>query len=363
MLWDGSQKHFGLRVSRGGAKSFIVLLGSGRRQTIGRFPTITLAEARSKAKRILAERTLGRHQASHVSWQAAVQKFIETCEAKNRARTHTEYARILRSYFPFSATRLSEITKQDIARNLEKLNSIPSQKGHALTVCKIFFRWALTQGFVELDPSAGFKRLRQKKATRILDTDELRKVWAAATEQGHPHGTLVQLLILTGQRRGEIANLRWSWINQKERLIVLPGWAVKNGKDHTFPYGEFVASILEGIPRSGTTDLLFPARVSQERPISGFSKYKQEMNDDVERWTLHSLRRLYRTTHAKIGTPPHIAERLINHASAVASDVEIIYDVWTYMPEMRAAIALWEERLALLLAPHAPANLPTHNAP
>lgn len=87
------------------------------------------------------------------------------------------------------------------------------------------------------------------------------------------------------------------------------------------------------------------------------------MTDDVERWTLHSLRRLYRTTHAKIGTPPHIAERLINHASAVASDVEIIYDVWTYMPEMRAAIALWEQRLSSLLAQRTPANAPQHDAP
>ena len=67
-------------------------------------------------------------------------------------------------------------------------------------------------------------------------------------------------------------------------------------------------------------------------------------------WTLHSLRRLYRTTHAKIGTRREIAERLINHVSAVASDVEQIYDVYDYLPEMRKAVEQFEMHLAAALA-------------
>ena len=76
-LWDGSLKHFGLRVAPGGTKSFLVLLGSGRRQVLGRYTEITLAQARIKAKRILAERTLGRHQTSSVDWQTAIEKFLD----------------------------------------------------------------------------------------------------------------------------------------------------------------------------------------------------------------------------------------------------------------------------------------------
>jgi hypothetical protein len=161
MLWDASTKHFGLRVTHTGVRTFIVLLGSGRRQAIGQFPVITLAEARTKARRILAERTLGRHQTSSIGWDAAVEKFLAACESKNRPRTIAEYGRTLRSYFGFAATRLSEISKQDIARKLEKLNKTPSQQQHALVVIKMFFRWALTQGYVDVDPTAAFTAARR----------------------------------------------------------------------------------------------------------------------------------------------------------------------------------------------------------
>jgi integrase len=60
-----------------------------------------------------------------------------------------------------------------------------------------------------------------------------------------------QLLALTGQRECEIANLRRPWINEKEQTITLPEWVTKNSKEHTFPYGDMVAEILEGI---ATTD-------------------------------------------------------------------------------------------------------------
>ena len=153
-----------------------------------------------------------------------------------------------------------------------------------------------------------------------------------------------------GQRRGEIANLRWSWINEKERTITLPDWIAKNSKEHTFPYGDLVADILETIPRRNTTDLLFPSKVSDERPVSGWSKFKKELADGIQGWRLHDLRRTFRTTHAEIGTPAEIAERLINHAAAVQTDVESIYDVYHYMPQMREAALKFEDYLQTLLA-------------
>jgi len=83
----------------------------------------------------------------------------------------------------------------------------------------------------------------------------------------YPHGMIVQLLLLNGQRRGETANLRWPWIDEKERTITLPEWITKNKKEHTFPYDDMTAAILETVPRRNTTDLLFPSKVSDERPV------------------------------------------------------------------------------------------------
>jgi integrase len=178
-------------------------------------------------------------------------------------------------------------------------------------------------------------------------------VWEGAQSQGYPHGTIVQLLIVTGQRRGEIANLRWPWINEKERLITLPEWVTKNSKEHTFPYGDLVAAILAEVPRRNSTDLLFPSRVSDERPLSGWSKYKKELDElaGVQGYTLHDLRRTYRTIHGALGTPANIGERLVNHVAAVTTEVERIYDQHTYLAEMRAAVEQWEGRFATILLP------------
>jgi integrase len=349
-MWDSVLKHFGVRITPAGVKTFIVLLGSGRRQAIGRYPVLSLAQARDKAKRILAERTLGRHQTASISWQAGTEKFIEARRSGTRPATVAEYERTLKRYFGFGTTRLSEITKQDLSRKLEKLHGTPSQQAHSLVVCKMFFRWALVQGFIDVDPAAAFKRSRQRKRARALRDDELQKVWGAAAEQSYPHGTIVQLLILTGQRRGEIAALRRSWIDEKARTVTLPAEITKNGKEHRFPYDDMVAAILESVPRLNSTDLLFPSRISADRPVSGFSQFKKKMTDGVPTWWLHDLRRTFRTIHGQLGTPPHIAERLINHVAAVASDVEQIYDVYSYLPEMRRAAEAFDAHLAGLIA-------------
>lgn len=188
------------------------------------------------------------------------------------------------------------------------------------------------------------------KRKRILKPEELKRIWETSEEQGYPYGTILQLLIAMGQRRGETANLRWPWINEADRTITLPDTITKNHKEHSFPYGDLVAGILETIPRCNTTDLLFPSKVSEERPLSGWSKYKAELGDGLCAWRLHDLRRTFRTTHAEIGTPAEIGERLINHAAAVQTDVESIYDRYHYMPQMRKAVGAFEEHLGSLLA-------------
>ena len=103
-------------------------------------------------------------------------------------------------------------------------------------------------------------------------------------------------------------------------------------------------------PGTDSTDLLFPSKVSDERPISGWSKFKKALNDNLPPWTLHDLRRTYRTLHGEIGTPSKIGERLINHVAAVTTDVEIIYDQYTYLKEMRVAVESYEHHVVGLLA-------------
>ena len=142
-----------------------------------RHANVEIGHARIKAKRILAERTLGRQQTSSVGWQTAVEKFLEARRSAGaKDRTVEEYERTLKRYFTFGTTPLTEIIKRDISGKLEKLNRVPPRKAHALVVIKMFFRWALQDGYLEIDPTASFKRTKQKKRKRVLSDAELKAV-------------------------------------------------------------------------------------------------------------------------------------------------------------------------------------------
>lgn len=112
------------------------------------------------------------------------------------------------------------------------------------------------------------------KRKRILNEDELTKVWHATVRQGYAHGTVCQLLALTGQREGEVANLRRPWINEIEQTITLPEWITRNSKEHTFPYGNIVAEILEGIPPTSacSQDVTDPRRLTALTVITFFER-------------------------------------------------------------------------------------------
>src|SRR5205085_805654 len=113
-----------------------------------------------------------------------------------------------------------------------------SERAHALVICRAFLRWCVKppRRYLPHSPLEGIELKPGKKRNRILKPEEVESVWQAAATHGYPYGTIVQLLLLTGQRRGEIANLRWPWIDQKEQTITLPDWITKNKKEHTFPY-------------------------------------------------------------------------------------------------------------------------------
>ena len=346
--FDQTTPAFGLRVGKN-RKTWFVIRGRERlRSNIGQYPAVSLADARREAKKLLTEAPA---KGERITFNEAYDAYQEVLKGK-KPRTQLDYKRALGKHLKpkLGTKKLPDIEYEDVIAVTDKLSK--SEKRNTLAVGRTFFRWCVRppRRYIKHSPLEGVELPKIGKRKRILEDQELRTVWSAAKRQGYPHGVICQLLAITGQRRGEIANLRRPWINEKERTITLPEWLTKNKKEHTFPYGDLVASILECIPRWNETDLLFPSRVSNDRPISGWSKYKRELADGCARWTLHDLRRTYRSKHGEIGTPADIAERLINHAAAVQTDVEEIYDRWTYLPQMRAAVDNFDAHFTKLLA-------------
>ncbi len=362
-LWDGALRHFGVRISQGGAKSFIVLVASGRRQAIGRYPTISLADARIEAKRILAEHTLGKRRPGNVAFDDALEDFFAECEQKNRPRTVRDYRRLIHRYFKFGRKPLLQITHEDITGKLPKA---PAERNHALVAIKIFLSWAQKppRRYIPHNPCEGMSPTKRPSRKRVLSDIELSKVLRAALDGADNFSRIVGLLVCTGQRRGEITALERSWISEKEETITLPDRITKNKLDHTFPYGRIAAAIIEGAPRWNDTEYLFPARCEHVRgkpttTFNGFQKAKAEFDErcGVTGWTLHDVRRTFGTRIAELGVPPHVVERLLNHkmgsiankTDGIVSAVAEIYNLAAYMPEMREAMEKWDVRLIAIL--------------
>jgi integrase len=350
--FDETTPAFGVRVGKS-RKTWIVMRGIERQRVrIGHYPALSLADARKEAKKLLTEEPT-RH--SNMRFAAAYEEFKEAIKAK-KPRTQRDYKRVIDKYLlpKLGKKKLPALEYEDFTEITDNLAR--SEKSHTLAVARTFLRWCVRppRRYISHSPLEGVKVEPGKGRKRILKSDELKKVWDAAERVGYPYGTVVQLLILNGQRKGETSNLRWPWINEKERLITLPDWITKNGKQHTFPYGDMTAAIFETIPRRNSTDLLFPSYVSDERPISGWSKYKKNLGDGVSGWTLHDLRRTFATMLAEMKVPPHVVEKLLNHtmgsignkADSIVSAVAEVYNLAKYLPEMRDAVEKsWEPYL------------------
>jgi integrase len=351
--YDDTVPGFGCRVSKSGSRSFVVQHGRSRQlTTIGRYPIISLAVARQRAKEILAERVLGKHRApTHVSFGQAVDTFIETHEA--RATTTAELKRLLTRHFlpKLRLEPLERVLTHDLTRIIDKIAADrPSEARHAYKAASALFNWAARRRMIEHSPLHGLMPPKAAPSReRVLTDEELGIVLGKALAYPSSLGWIVRLLILTGQRRGEIGGLRRSFIDPTARTITWPGDAVKNGRTHTIPYGDLAAAVIEAVPHEH--DLLFPARGTEDRSYCGWSKTGLSFiaSSGIPHWTLHDLRRTYASGMQRLGVRVEITEKLLNHASGSFAGIVAVYQRHSYAAEMREAVELWERHVAKLL--------------
>jgi integrase len=226
----------------------------------------------------------------------------------------------------------------------------------------------MQQGLAEDNPVLGTSKPgKELPRTRVLQPRELQAIWRA-TEHASDYHAIVRLLMLTGQRREEVAGMRWSEIERDARLWVLPPERTKNGLKHSVPLSDQAFGIIVGQPRRVDTsnsprDLIF-GRGSG--PFSGWSRCKMRLDallaksavavpraDDsgLGNWRVHDLRRTMVTGMAeKLGILPHVIESVVNHISGHKSGVAGIYNLATYAEEKRFALQAWADYLDQLIS-------------
>lgn len=356
VLWDSSLPGFGIRVGKT-SRTFIVLVASGRRKKIGRYMpgVFGLAQARSEAKKLLAEKMLGQVLPKHTAYDDAKQDFLDDCKERVRPSTLRLYTYILNRHFTFRRRNIADVDGPDIIRSLKGLK--PSEKEHAFRVGRTFFTWCYHNHIIDRSP---MERMETpplgRSRERVLDDDELTKVYGEASKFSTNLHRLVWLLLRTGQRPGELRKLKTSYIEADR--INLPGEVTKNGHPHTFPISEDLYKTVQTFPTD--TDYVLPSARShvRGRPVESYVGTSSDRTDfrklcKVEGWTLHDCRRTVATNLEQLGVRIEVVEALLNHVSGSKSGVGGIYRRHRYFPEMKEALALWEKKLATLVPPKA----------
>ena len=326
-----------------------------------------------------------------------VDRYLQHAETHLRPSTFKETRRYLAvAWQPLHDDVVTELDTRTIIARLETIatDSGPVTANRARSALSQCMSWAVARGIIHRNPLIGTRAIAaEKPRERVLSNDEIVKLWA---ETGRPgdFAAIIRLLLLTGQRREEVAAMRWSEIDLERRLWEIPSTRTKNGRPHQVPLSNQAAEILRGLHRQEGRDLVFG---TGKGGFSGFGQSKRRMDrriterrarhrmktagmdkqaidnalkekgplpeDGLQPWRIHDLRRTAVTGMAEIGIQPHVIEAVVNHISGHKGGVAGIYNRASYADEKRRALQVWADAVeAIVVGKPSPSNVVAINA-
>jgi integrase len=349
---------------------------------------LTLAEARDKARLWLdmmargidpavdAERQRAEAQRQQAATFASLWSLFEANHTSKLAKA--EEARRAGAAFCklWGARPATDVQAAEIAGYIRRIRGTPAEARNRLGHLSRFFSWAIGSGEfgVTTNPCSVLrpKDLIGAKIARdrVLSDAELRAVWAAcggdwtaaalasarrrdrprddSRALAFPYGPIVRLLILTGQRLREVAEMRWSEVDLDAAMWTISAQRMKGGRTHEVPLAPVALSLLRSLPRFAG-DCVF-STTDGEKPVSAFADAKKRLDhaSGVRDWVLHDLRRTFRTKLSALPIEDRVREQMIAHA---APGLHRVYDLHRYSDEKRMGFQLWENRLMTIVEP------------
>lgn len=341
VYYDASLPSFGIRVGKH-RKAFVITRGIERRRiTLGRYPYLTLKDARMKAHAYIA----GAYDdtATGIKASRALDEYLEVYAKTRRPNTVREVRRLLNVHFlkHFPEAPINLITTADLTRIIDKLLDKPSEAIKAQAVISTFLTWARRREYIDKNPLSGIPLpAKPKSRDRVLSDRELAAILKAALRIiNTPYGALIVILAFTGLRKTEAYSLQWDWIDNQH--IRIPKELAKNGVELLLP--NTVRGYLSSVPKNGPR--LFPANVDWTN-----AKRKFDALSGVSGWVLHDLRRTLSTKMAEWEiAPPDVVEAILNHVSGSRSAIQRTYDRASRMVPMRRALSVYADRLIALM--------------
>lgn len=339
------------------------------------YPAMGLAAARAEAQAKLDELENDRDPAA-IQAEEIEQETPESVKAvadewltryvkpNTKPKSAVEFERILRAdVLPaFKDKLITEITKPDILRLLDSIvdRGAPIVANRTHEVIRMWLNWCVERGYLESSPAVGIKPPSvEKSRERVLKPEELAQVWTATDYLGYPTAPFIRFLILTAQRRGEVATMRWSDVDVGKALWTLPAESTKSSRVHVIPLSTAALELLKNLPRFTKGDYIWTT-TSGEKPINGFSKTKERIDRQtlkrgiIADWTIHDIRRTAATFMAEYGVLPHILSAILGHSGAVAVSsmpsalITKVYNRYSYLEEKREALEDWAQHLLSL---------------
>jgi integrase len=381
--WDDDVPGFGIRLREGGSRSFIFQYKTGERQrriALGSVTAIDISKARETAKDLYARVRLGQDPAGDKAdakikaaetFEATAARFLEYQRTRLRPKSYSGVERhVLKHAKTLHGLQLAKIERRDIATTIAAVadNAGMVTGNRVRATLSTLFAWALMHGLAENNPVAGTMKNKERSRERVLTPAELQLIWNHLGEDRDHYAAIIRLLMLTGQRASEIADMRWSEL--RDGTLVLPSERTKNARVHVVPLSGAARAIIEAQPRrvnadGRARDLIFG---TAEGGFSGWHICKQRLDARIEKatgkpiehWVPHDIRRTVATGMAELGTSPHVIECVLNHVGGFRAGVHGIYNRNSYAREMTAALDLWAEHLLAIVEGREATVVPLH---
>ncbi len=373
--WDTELPGFGVLSTKSGSASYFVeyrLGGRGapnKRVTIGKHGHRTPEQARKLAKVELGRIADGvdvaqarkekRQRLATGTFREVAEKFLTIEDRGNRYWRETRRLIEQEAYPKLGSRPLSTITRADISDVIDTARVRSHAVGrNAFAALRPLFAWAHERGILDANPMINMRGPEPLKSRdRVLTDEEIKAFWSAAERLGGVFAPLFKLLLLTGQRREEVAGLAWEEIDFDKASWMIPASRTKNGRPHFLDLSPQAVGILERLHQARLANRSLVFTTTGETSVSGFSKAKAaldklmvaELGKPLTPWRIHDLRRTAASGMAGLGFAPQVIERVLNHVSGAQGGLVGVYQRHNYREERKAAITGWGAHLDRLV--------------
>jgi len=355
-IFDLGYSGLALRIGHGGSKSFEMFYrvhGKLRRESFGRWPEVSLAAARDrwrKTRESIARGEAPQRESKTVPnamlFESVIEEWIRRDQSGNKASSLYQTTRMIEhDLLPaWRGRSITDISKRDVIALLDSIVDrgavVKARRVHA--GLHRFFKWAVSREVLAAHPMNGLERPGSEHSReRVLTDAELARVWKGAGDVP-VFGDVVRLLVLTGSRLNEIAQLKWSEIHGDH--ILLSNGRTKSGVQHVIALTPAARKILDHMPHIG--DYAFS--LDGQKPVSGWSRGKANIDKacGVESWRIHDLRRTVSTRMNELGlAEPHVIEAILGHT---LRGVQVVYNRAKHEAAKRQALEAWASHVTAL---------------